>query len=100
MDKRSRVYFARLQTPVDIQVKWQIIISGGIVGARPETLDDNLDLTDDLMFDDNKYNFLCIGLKQIVFRQNPTVTLACTDVSNAATVGDCVKLVNNSITST
>jgi hypothetical protein len=105
MKSRTQKYFLRKQNhflagigqPIDIQVKWQIIENGIVVGETPDTLDNSRDLVNDLGYTPNEYRWLCIGLKQIVNRQNRDAVLKCSDVYAAATVGACIKLVMDTL---
>jgi hypothetical protein len=92
-----------LETPespgIPEKVRVKIISAGGLVGMHPTTDDmpDTDELADDYQFDAHKFDLLCIKFQQLVQNENPKASIACDDVSACETVGDCVKLIKDTL---
>lgn len=109
MNKRSLAYFALGNQPspqhrafeqlsIDNQVKWCIISAGLLVGYTPDTLREDFRMTTDLLFTGQKFSVLCIYLQKLVIQKNGKKQVKCADISDAKTVDDEIKLVNDAIT--
>ncbi|MBV8253336.1 MAG: hypothetical protein JO154_12070 [Chitinophaga sp.] len=83
--------------PLEVRVKWRIIGAGMLVGFTPDTLNNELELVNDLQFSEKEYADLCSDLSMFVLEIKPDEVLSCSDVSDCEKVKDVVDLIKKTI---
>lgn len=86
--------------PLSDQVRWAIIFSVPLPGAKPSDLKDDDDLKEKYKFRDKEYQALCINLRQVLLDNKCNKPLPCSAVSECKTVKQTVELIQKTISGT
>lgn len=89
--------FESAEADVPLEVKTIILHVAGDFDTDPETLKDKINLTVNLLYDEDEFSILAMRLDRLVKKHNKEEEVTDEEVNECKTVGDVLKMVNEKI---